>query len=172
MQNPYPIYQKPNQIHSESIKNTTKPWIIYQIHIMIPAIRFQEFTIGMLTTPLKKTHKFRVGVLLLGSLHYIQFYIQIKFYSLHPCIYIYILICIIHIPIHVTTNVEHPPSQKDADMKPGWLDDLNTSYVQLTQYKPRDIWGYPAYIYIYHYISNCWLIKTVPKKLYIYIKVI
>ena len=55
MQNPYPIYQKPNQIHSESIKNPTKPWRIYQIHIMIPAIGFQEFTIGMLTTTLKKT---------------------------------------------------------------------------------------------------------------------
>ena len=53
MQNPYPIYQKPNQIHSESIQNPTKPWRIYQIHIMIPAIGLQEFTIGMLTPPKK-----------------------------------------------------------------------------------------------------------------------
>jgi hypothetical protein len=63
MQNPYPIYQKPNQIHSESIKNPTKPWRIYQIHIMIPAIGFQEFTIGMLTPPKEKEtfQKFRGG---------------------------------------------------------------------------------------------------------------
>jgi hypothetical protein len=60
MQNPYPIYQKPNQIHSEPIRNPTKPWIIYQIHIMIPAIGFQEFTIGMLT-PLKTKKKFFWG---------------------------------------------------------------------------------------------------------------
>jgi hypothetical protein len=52
---------KPNQIHSESIKNPTRPWRIYQIHIMIPAIGFQEFTIGMLTPPKKKEifQKFR-----------------------------------------------------------------------------------------------------------------
>ena len=46
--------RNPNKIHSESIRNPTKPWRIYQIHIMIPAIGFQEFTIGMLTPPLKK----------------------------------------------------------------------------------------------------------------------
>ena len=66
-----PISQKPNQIHSESIRNPTKPWRIYQIHIMIPAIKFQKITIGMLTPPnfLKKKYIFR-GDLLLGSLHY------------------------------------------------------------------------------------------------------
>ena len=75
MQHPYPIYQKPQQIHSESIKKPTKPWRIYQIYIMIPAIGFQEFTIGMLTAPPKtKTNKNKIymeGGLLLGSLHYI-----------------------------------------------------------------------------------------------------
>ena len=65
-----PISQKPNQIHSESIRNPTKPWRIYQIHIMIPAIKFQKITIGMLTPPnFLKKNIFR-GDLLLGSLHY------------------------------------------------------------------------------------------------------
>ena len=61
-----PISQKPNQIHSESIRNPTKPWRIYQIHIMIPAIKFQK----MLPPPnFRKKNLFR-GDLLLGSLHY------------------------------------------------------------------------------------------------------
>ena len=42
---------------------------------MIPAIGFQEFTIGILTPPKKTEHfqKFGVGGLLLGSQHYAFF---------------------------------------------------------------------------------------------------
>ena len=61
-----------SQIHSESIKNPTKPWRIYQIlHIMIPAIGFQEFTIGMLTPPNKKENfqKFRGVIIRQPTLH-------------------------------------------------------------------------------------------------------
>ena len=76
MQNPYPIYQKPNQIHSESIKNPTKPWRIYQIHIISyhdPSHRVPGIFYWNADHPLKKKGKFskiKGGWLLLGSQHY------------------------------------------------------------------------------------------------------
>ena len=62
---------KPNQIHSESIRNPTKPWRIYQIH-HDPSQRVPKFYYWNADPPLKKQNKtilFR-GDLLLCSQHY------------------------------------------------------------------------------------------------------
>ena len=48
MQNLTETNPNPCKIHTLSIRNP-KPWRIYQIHIMTPAIRFQKIAIGMLT---------------------------------------------------------------------------------------------------------------------------